>query len=121
MQNAYTITHIEIPAPDLKKAIAFYSKLFDWQIEMQPQADSAFFRIGSTQSGGSLETGLKPAAEKSGIQITIDVDDIAEKLREIEEAGGEITLEKTEIPGGHGFYACFRDPNGNYLQLHSRQ
>jgi predicted enzyme related to lactoylglutathione lyase len=28
---------------------------------------------------------------------------------------------KTEIEGGHGFYASFRDPNGNYLQIHSRK
>lgn len=121
MEEAHTITHIEIPAPDLKKAITFYSTVFNWQIETQPQGDYAFFRIGSTQSGGGLDAGLKPAAEKSGVQITIDVDDITEKLREIKDAGGQVTLGKTGIPGGHGFYAGFSDPNGNHLQLHSRK
>ena len=121
MKNDHTITHIEIPAPDLERAVEFYSKLFDWEIQIQPQGDYAFFRIGSTQSGGSFDAGLKPAEEKCGLQITIDVDDISVKLEEIEKAGGKIILGKTEIPGGHGFYACFRDPNGNYLQLHSRE
>jgi uncharacterized protein len=121
MENNNTITHIEIPAPDLEKAVEFYSKLFNWQIQILPQGDYAFFRIGSTQSGGGFDSGLKPAEEKCGLQITIDVDDISVKLQEIEEAGGEISLGKTEIPGGHGCYACFRDPNGNYLQLHARE
>ena len=121
MQNTHTITHIEIPAPDLKKAVEFYEKIFNWQIEILPQGVYAFFRIGSTKSGGGFDAGLKPAEEKCGLQITIDVDDISVKLEEIEKAGGKIILGKTEIPGGHGFYACFGDPNGNYLQLHSRK
>jgi predicted enzyme related to lactoylglutathione lyase len=78
------------------------------------------FKIGSTQTGGGFDAGLKPAEEKNGLQITIDVENINTKLEEIEQAGGEIILGKTEIPGGHGFFACFRDPNGNYLQLHAR-
>ena len=121
MIHNHTITHIEIPAPDLERAIEFYSKLFDWKIQIQPQGDYAFFRIGSTQSGGSFDAGLKPAEEKCGLQITIDVDDISVKLKEIEKSGGKIILGKTEIIGGHGFYACFRDPNGNYVQLYSRE
>jgi uncharacterized protein len=121
MQELHTITHIEIPAPDLEKAISFYSALFNWQIEMQPQGDYAFFRIAGTESGGGLDASLQPSAEKYGVQITIDVEDINEKLAEIKRLGGRIVLEKTAIPGGHGFYACFGDPNGNYLQLHSRK
>ena len=103
MQEQHTITHIEIPAPDIKKAIAFYSALFNWQIELQPQNDYAFFRIIGTGSGGGLDASLQPAPEKSGVQITIDVEDINEKLKEIQKLGGKIALEKTEIPGGHGY------------------
>lgn len=115
-----TITHIEIPAPGLQKAIAFYGALFNWTIEKAPDEKYAFFMIGDTQSGGSFETSLQPAAAGCGPQITIDVGDIDEKLAAIEKAGGTISLPKTTIPGGHGFYAIFIDPNGNYLQLHSR-
>lgn len=121
MQELHTITHIEIPAPDLKKAIAFYSGLFNWQIEMRPPGEYAFFRIIGTEGGGSLDASLQPAAEKQGVQVTIDVEDINEKLVAIKKLGGKIILEKTAIPGGHGYYACFCDPNGNYLQLHSRK
>ncbi len=63
---------------------------------------------------------MKPAEEKYGSQITIDVNDIQQTLNDIKTAGGSITKSKTEIDGGHGFYACFQDSNGNHLQIHSR-
>jgi len=114
-----TITHIEIPAPDLEKAIDFYSAIFDWEIQITQPGAYAFFRIGQTNSGGGFDTSLKPALEKFGPQITIDVENIEETLQKIRENGGVVTLPKTAIDGDHGFYACFQDTNGNNLQLHS--
>lgn len=115
-----TITHIEIPAPDLTKGIAFYSTIFNWKIEIIAENQYAFFMIGDTQTDGGLDASLAPAAEKQGPQIVIDVDDIEQTAIDIKKAGGVITKPKTEIEGGHGFYACFQDPNGNHLQIHSR-
>ncbi len=114
-----TITHIEIPAPDLTKAIEFYSSVFNWEIQVINPGSYAYFIIGKTNSGGAFDTSLKPAVEKTGPQLTIDVDDMEEALQKIQEKGGIITLAKTEIEGGHGFYACFQDTNKNHLQLHS--
>lgn len=120
MNYLHTITHIEIPAPDLNKAIEFYSKVFGWGIEVVTVDHYAFFRIGNTGSGGGFDASLMPASEKTGPQLTIDVEDIETSLKMIEENGGSIIMEKTEIPGGHGFYSIFTDPNHNYIQLHSR-
>lgn len=119
MQEVHTITHIEIPAPDLEKAISFYSSVFNWEIDRQPGNTYAFFRITGTATGGGLDANLQPANEKSGVQVTIDVEDIGKKLKEIEEKGGRIILDKTGLPGGHGYYACFLDPNKNVIQLHA--
>ena len=119
MQNN-TITHIEIPAPDLAKAIAFYSTIFNWTIEIVNENKYAFFRIADTNTGGGLDASLQPSTERTGVQIVIDVEDIDRSLELIEQAGGTVTLSKTEIGGGHGFYAGFSDPNGNHMQIHSR-
>lgn len=121
MNYLHTITHIEIPAPDLNKAIAFYSEIFEWGIEVVTVDHYAFFTIGNTGAGGAFDASLMPAAENIGPQLTIDVENIDDTLQKIKNNGGTVTLEKTEIPGGHGFYAVFTDPNHNYLQLHSRQ
>lgn len=64
---------------------------------------------------------LMPAPQKTGPQLVIDVEDIEQMLTEIKSKGGEVISSKTEIPGGHGYYAVFKDPNGNYLQIHARQ
>lgn len=114
-----TITHIEIPAPDLEKAIDFYSNVFNWEVQVIQPGTYAFFKIGQTNSGGGFDALLKPAQEKFGPQITVDVDNIEVALKKIQEKGGVVPLPKTEIDGGHGFYACFQDTNGNNLQLHS--
>lgn len=119
MDKHHTITHIEIPAPDLQKAIHFYSTIFKWNIQVVRDGFYAFFMIGDTHSGGGFDASLKPAPEKSGVQIVIDVNDIPETLQKIKELGGSVTQQKTEIGSGHGYYASFMDPNGNYLQLHS--
>lgn len=120
MKQNNTITHIEIPAPDLMKAISFYSKVFNWHIEIIAEYSYAYFRIGETNTGGAFDASLKPAEETVGLQIVVDVGDIEQTLDDIKKAGGTITKTKTEIAGGHGYYASFQDPNGNHLQIHSR-
>lgn len=117
----HTITHIEIPAPDMAKTVSFYSKIFKWEIIIVKENSYAFFRIGDTQSGGAFDSSLKPSEERTGIQIVIDVEDIGQTLIEVTEGGGTVTLPKTEIEGGHGFYAGFKYPNGNHMQIHSRK
>ena len=121
MEHLHTISHIEIPAPDFTKAIDFYTNVFRWGVELVTIDHYAFFTIGNTGSGGAFDSSLMPAAEKTGPQIVIDVDDIEQMLREIVNQGGQVITAKTEIPGGHGFYAVFTDPNNNYMQLHSRE
>lgn len=116
----HTITHIEIPARDFARAVAFYSKVFHWDIQVVEENSYAFFRIGNTSTGGALNAALSPALENTGLQVVIDVEDIEQKIQEIQEEGGLIIKPKTAIPG-HGYYASFMDPNNNHLQLHSRQ
>ena len=115
-----TITHIEIPAPDLAGAIAFYSAVFNWKIEVVKEGSYAFFMIGDTNAGGGLNASLKVAEAETGCQIVVDVEDIEQTLVTIQESGGKLILAKTDIAGGHGYYAIFQDPNGNQIQIHSR-
>lgn len=94
MKEDNTITHIEIPAPDLAKAISFYSKIFNWEIEIVTENIYAYFMIGDTRTGGGLNASLKPAEENCGSQIVVDVEDIEQTLNDIKTAGGSITKKK---------------------------
>lgn len=115
----HTITHIEIPAPDMDKAIKFYSDVFGWKADLMPDGTYAMFSIGDTKTGGGFDSSTKPAKEKTGPGLVINVEDIPAKLADIKKAGGKIVQEKTEIAGGYGFYARFQDTNGNHLQIYS--
>lgn len=121
MEHFHTISHIEIPAPDFNKAITFYTNVFRWGVELVTVDHYAFFTIGNTGSGGAFDSSLMPAPQNTGMQIVIDVEEIEQILREIENQGGEVVTGKTEIAGGHGYYAVFKDPNNNYVQIHARK
>lgn len=121
MEHLHTISHIELPAPDFTKTIEFYTRVFNWGIELVTVDHYAFFTIGNTGKGGAFDSSLQPAPQNTGPQIVIDVEDVGASLKAIEKHGGEVVKEKTEIGSGHGFYAVFKDPNGNYLQIHARQ
>ncbi|MDQ4046052.1 MAG: VOC family protein, partial [Actinomycetota bacterium] len=48
--------------------------------------------------------------------ITVDVEDIDATLKTVEQLGGSVVRPKDAIPG-MGFYAYFRDTEGNILGL----
>ncbi|HYF52242.1 MAG TPA: VOC family protein [Planctomycetota bacterium] len=111
------IVHIEIPAPDLKKATAFYSSVFSWKVDDSfPSSGGeqyAMFQDGAV--GGGFDPRLKPTTD--GIVLYIAVKDIPEALKKIAASGGSVIKEKTEIGGNHGYYALFKDPNGNKVGI----
>lgn len=120
MEDFHFINHVEIPAPNFTKTIEFYTNIFRWGIELVTVDHYAYFRIGTTGIGGAFDASLMPAPEKTGPQLVISVNDMEQMMREIEHEGGTIVLGKTKIPGDHGYYCIFTDPNNNYIQLHSR-
>ena len=110
-----SICHVEIPAPDMAKATAFYGDLFGWK--MTPMGDS-YTVFGHEGLGGGLDKDA-PVGD-GGAVLVIAVDDITAKLAEIDVAGGEELSPKHAIAGGeHGYCAYFRDPNGNKVGLWS--
>jgi predicted enzyme related to lactoylglutathione lyase len=111
-----TICHIEIPAPDLEKAKAFYKQIFGWKVEDSPLGRYCMFTAGDL--GGGFDPDL-PVAD-AGVRLVLKVKDIPATMREIVAAGGRAIRGKQEIGGGFGFWALFRDPNGNQLAIWSK-
>jgi len=115
---SHTITHIEIPSPDMQKSIDFYSQVFGWETQVMPDGKYAMFKTGE-KTGGGFDTTTKPAAQGVGPGLVINVEDIDGTLQKIKNAGGKVVQEKTVIEGGWGAYARFTDTNGNHMQIHS--
>ncbi len=105
-----------IPAPDLPKARAFYSKVFHFEISDYSRTFSVF---KAANISGGFDSDLEPS-EKS-LSFSITVDDIDQTLNKIVQNGGTVVKEKYSLGPGNGYCARFSDPNGNILELYSNK
>ena len=109
-----TICHVEIPAPDLQKARAFYGSVFRRTFE--PSGDYLMFSAGEGKLGGGFSPTEQP--QEGGVLLYLRVEDIPAALEAIKAAGGSVVRDKTGI-GEWGFYALVKDTNGTRLGLWS--
>lgn len=109
------IVHIELPSHDLEVSRKFYSSLFGWKFEAQPNMPN-YLMWECGELGGGFALTNEPII--GGVVLYIKVDDIPAKLQEIEAAGGKRLGDEYELPDGYGFCAEFTDPHGNKLGLY---
>lgn len=120
------VVHFEIPADDIKRADEFYSQLFGWKIQsVQTSTGEAYHMVhtaktdkeGMIKELGAINGGLmqKEGSGKHPV-IVINVSNINDHLKKISEYGGKTVLIKQKI-GDMGFYARFKDPEGNIIGL----
>ena len=108
------IDHFEIHADNVEKAKTFYEKLFGWRIKKDTKLDYWHIDTGSEKAiVGGLE---KRSPALQGIVIYVSVSEIEDYLTTIEQLGGEIVIEKTQVPSW-GFYAICKDVSGNTFGL----
>ena len=108
------ICHVEIGSTDVVKSRAFLEEIFGWTFtEMGPEY--LLFSAGEGPGGG-LERVETPRGA-GDVQIYIEVASIDETLGKAGEHGGETAHPKTEIGGGHGFFAKVEEPGGAVLGL----
>jgi uncharacterized protein len=113
---ANPVAWFEVVGKDGAALRSFYGRLFDWQI---------------SASGGEMDYGLVPAAEKGiggGIgaspdggagQVTfyVEVDDPAAYLARAEQLGGKTIVPPMEVPGQNLTIAMLADPEGHVVGL----
>lgn len=114
--TSHNIVHIEIPLKDTKEAAEFYGKLFGWKIEEMADMDYIMFDTDNGLGGGFPKIDGEMYRGNDAI-FYIQSDDVEATLSEIEKAGGQTLLGKTEIPG-MGWFAFFADPSGNRVGLY---
>ena len=120
MTNA--INWFEIPVSDFDRAKAFYSKLFNAEIQEMPHPEYRYGMLPADMQngigGGIVQgNGFEPSSKGALVYLT-GGDDLSGPLSRVEAAGGKIVLPKTSI-GPNGFMAHFIDTEGNKVALHS--
>jgi predicted enzyme related to lactoylglutathione lyase len=125
-----TVSHFEIPARDLERAARFYREVFGWTVEPVPWQGGPYYKVrgsaapvgGEGRGKTGIEGGLMPReGEVDQPLLVIHVPPEATEpletwLARIVAAGGEIDQPASRI-GDMGFFARFRDPEGNRFGL----
>lgn len=110
------VVHFEIGCRDQEKTGRFYSELFEWALS--PMGPASMISTGSTEGIGGHITSLGHEPHNYTI-FYVEVDDVAEYLKKVEELGGKKLVGPIPIPTGT--FAWFTDPEGNTVGLLQRK
>ena len=126
MPKINPVIHFEMPYKEADRMINFYSKIFGWEMnklgsEMGNYIIAATAKSDIRNDGykGSIDGGffpLEPASPSKHPSIVIGVENINEKIKQINETNGKILGESMDIPGV-GKYVLFEDTEGNKVGL----
>lgn len=117
----------EIPVTDMERAIKFYEKVLDLELEKQKIGEEFMawfpFKEDGLGTSGTLikHEQYKPSSDGILIYLTPPSGDLAIELSRVEGAGGTVLTEKTLISEEHGYYGLFLDSEGNRIAIHSRK
>jgi uncharacterized protein len=116
------VVHFEIPYDDGDRARAFYGKAFGWQVMPMPEMSYTMVMSGPSGEQGPTEAGfinggmMQREDPFTAPNIVIDVDNLEDALKAVNEAGGSTVVERQPV-GDMGFTAYFKDSEGNLVGL----
>ncbi|HEY6741551.1 MAG TPA: VOC family protein [Lapillicoccus sp.] len=110
----HTIDYLELAAPDVAAAKAFYSAAFGWPFNASgPEYAGIRNPEGDNEVGGLTAAAT---AAGGGVLVLVYSEDLDASVRAVEKAGGTLTSPPFEYPGGRRFH--FTDPAGNELGVY---
>ena len=118
----HAITSFQIPVEDMDRAVTFYSTILDYDFQAMEMGDAtlAFWPSGKDIVSGGLIKHHSISPCPSGTLIYLNAGkDLGVVLDKVDGAGGSIEIPKTSLGEGMGFFAIFRDTEGNRVGLNS--
>jgi predicted enzyme related to lactoylglutathione lyase len=106
------ISYIEFKTDDVQKSKLFYNTVFGWEFK-DYGPDYASFKESGVFGGFEKSD----EAIENGVLIVLYHEDLPKMKDLIVEAGGMISKDIFDFPGGHRFH--FFDPSGNELGVWS--
>jgi len=121
------VVHFEMPAEDRRRMADFYTTVFGWKTQMLGPEMGDYVLAATTESdetgrpknAGAINGGFFPKSDDKPAQypsVVIAVEDIKEHMKNVEEAGGKVLGEPSDIPGV-GLYVAFIDTEGNRVSM----
>ena len=110
--------HVELNTANPEKAKAFYSQLFDWQLEeianpAVPDSAYTMIKVGTGTGGGIMK---QVPGGPAGWLAYVEVADIEAATAKAKALGGKVMKGVTEVVGT-GWFSFIQDPTGAVLGL----
>jgi len=119
-----TAVRVRYIVADVDAAVAFYTQLLGFQLDLQPGPGFAIVSRGGLQlllnqpgaggAGQSMSTGQHPAPGGWN-RIQIEVEDLAATVERLKAAGGR--FRNDVVTGNGGKQVLLDDPSGNPIEL----
>ncbi|MCO6010178.1 VOC family protein [Actinoallomurus purpureus] len=106
----YTVDFVEFPSGSASGSGRFFEEAFGWTTTSYGP-DYVDVHGGGVGLGFQADSGEKPTAPL----VAIHADDLEAARQAIEAAGGVVTVEPFDFPGGRRFH--FREPGGCELAV----
>ena len=122
MLNPTVPAWFEIPTVDIDRAQTFYERILGVPLKREPMGETelAVFPYGGRPHvSGALIRHAECSPAIQGSVVYLSVDNLEPVLRRVQEHGGDTIVPRTQIPGDMGFFAQFRDTEGNRVGLWS--
>lgn len=118
------ISWFEIPAADFERAVRFYETVLATPLareNMGPMRLALFPGSKEAPVGGAVSymEGAQPPGPMGALVYLFAGDDLAVALARVPGAGGAVIVPKTLITPEIGYFAIFRDSEGNHVGLYS--
>jgi len=113
-----TIVHFEIPADNIERTNKFYGNLFGWKMEKMA-GPMEYWTFRTTNDKGEQIIGggiMKRQMPDQGIINYIGADSVDKYSKKVQELGGKVKVQKTEVPG-FGWFAVCTDTENNTFAL----
>lgn len=116
------IAFFEIPASDFHRAVKFYESVFSTKlpiIECETEKMAFFHEKGTEQYAGAISWAENFSPSANGVLISFNCKDIDCTLSAIVQNKGVVVTPKTKIEAeGRGYFAVFKDSEGNHVGLY---
>ena len=124
MQQGMSL-RVEIFPEDLDAFVRFYTDVLGFTLTVDQRdsdhpyaaVESGSVRIGAAHAWEAVERGAR--AVPTGVEIVLEVDDVAEAHRRVRQAGYPLEQDLTRRPWGLTDFRVY-DPAGYYLRITER-
>jgi predicted enzyme related to lactoylglutathione lyase len=110
------VTHFEFSADDPERAVKFYEKAFGWEIKKWEGPIDYWLIMTGEEGTPGIDGGIMKRMDNETTIVTIDVPDVDEFAKKIQEAGGKIVKPKEAVPGV-GYFVYCADTEGNLFGI----